>query len=120
MNGTHGRLTVELYAPVVITSVTIEHVASKHVDNRNSALKEFEVYGLGNSASITTESVPTLLLKSTFIMTDEGEYNYFQNFPSTSTDIMSHKFVTLNIINNYGNENYTCLYGFRVHGYLMG
>lgn len=40
-----------------------------------------------------------------------------QYFPVLNTTITrAHEFVEMQIDSNHGNENYTCLYRFRVHG----
>ncbi|KAJ3893200.1 hypothetical protein GG344DRAFT_43704 [Lentinula edodes] len=44
--GSHGQLGIALAAPVVVDSVTIDHVAAETASKRRSAPREIEVWGL--------------------------------------------------------------------------
>ncbi|KAJ3814094.1 hypothetical protein F5876DRAFT_33699 [Lentinula aff. lateritia] len=44
--GSHGQLGIALAAPVVVDSVTIDHVAAETASKRRSAPREMEVWGL--------------------------------------------------------------------------
>lgn len=109
--GSRGNMVVQLSRQIFITEVTIEHIPkilspSGSVD---SALKDFEILGLENE----TDVVGKLLGKFTY--TSDG--SSIQTF-KIEEDSTSFKFVELKVSSNHGNENYTCLYRFRVHGYL--
>ncbi|KJE90033.1 hypothetical protein CAOG_01413 [Capsaspora owczarzaki ATCC 30864] len=109
MSGQSGQLTVRLARSISITGFSVEHVAkSISLNTMKSAPRAFRVVAL--NAACDTEG--TLL----------GQYSYdidgtpLQQFAVQSKPSRSFEYVRLEIASNYGEEDYTCLYRFRVHG----
>lgn len=110
-HGVQGTLVISLSHPVRISHVTLDHLPryNSPTGRIDSAPKDFEVYGMKND---TEEG--TLL----------GKFTYDENGSSTQTfklpnpsDVV-YRFVELQVLTNWGQVEYTCLYRFRVHGSL--
>ncbi|XP_077476475.1 SUN domain-containing protein 3-like isoform X2 [Stigmatopora argus] len=109
--GARGNLTVALSHPVVVTSVTLGHVAKSISPTGDipHAPKEFSIYGL------TSANSPAIKL---------GNFKYnrnglsFQNFRVSDKGSPVSTHVTLRVESNWGDPTYTCLYSFKVHGRL--
>eukprot|EP00698_Gefionella_okellyi_P023329 TRINITY_DN793_c0_g1_i1.p1 TRINITY_DN793_c0_g1~~TRINITY_DN793_c0_g1_i1.p1 ORF type:complete len:636 (-),score=129.39 TRINITY_DN793_c0_g1_i1:24-1931(-) len=109
--GTQGMATVRLSLPIVVRSVTIDHVSPLVSYNMKSAPKQFAVYGLETDAA-----APELL----------GEYEYdigtgtdqAQEFGlgEMNPENKVYEAVQLVVRSNHGHDAYTCIYRFRVHG----
>lgn len=112
MEGVQGYLTVELAEPVVVGAVTLEHlnrVFSSH--KANSAPREFKVYGYPDAEALNALQGRLLV---------EGSYDIYHQNAIQTFDVQAPietkvAFVRLEISSNHQNENYTCLYRFRVH-----
>ncbi|XP_050931884.1 SUN domain-containing protein 3 isoform X2 [Lates calcarifer] len=108
--GGQGHLFITLSDPVTISHVTLGHI-SKDISPTGaitSAPKEFSVYGMKNVNDEETHL-------GTFFYDQDGD-------PVQTFKIPNHKngfnFVKLQVNNNWGHPDYTCLYNFRVHGKL--
>ncbi|XP_064870263.1 SUN domain-containing protein 2-like isoform X1 [Oncorhynchus nerka] len=106
--GAQGSMTVALSHPVHVTHVTMEHISTAvsptgHID---SAPKDFAVYG------ITTDSEEGTLL-GTFMFNQAGDPIQTFKLPNPNR---VYRYVELRIISNWGHQDYTCVYRFRVHG----
>jgi SUN domain-containing protein 1/2 len=111
--GSQGFVVIQLAGAVVPTRFSMEHIPKSMSPNSNidSAPKDFVVYGL------KTEKDKNPVLLGRYLYDDnkdplqifEVEHHSNQAFP----------FIELDIVSNYGNGNYTCLYRFRVHGVLQ-
>ncbi|XP_019907047.1 SUN domain-containing protein 1-like isoform X3 [Esox lucius] len=106
--GSQGYLTVSLSCPIHITHVTVEHipVVLSPTGNIHSAPKDFNVYGMS-----TEEEEGTLL--GTFTFSQAGDAAQTFELPKPSS---VYRFVELQVLTNWGNKDYTCLYRFQVHG----
>ncbi|XP_052347229.1 sun domain-containing protein 1-like isoform X3 [Oncorhynchus keta] len=107
-HGAQGTMTVALSHPVHVTHVTMEHISTAvsptgHID---SAPKDFAVYG------ITTDSEEGTLL-GTFMFNQAGDPIQTFKLPNPNR---VYRYVELRIISNWGHQDYTCVYRFRVHG----
>lgn len=125
MNGTMGFATIHLSAPIVVKSVTIEHVSNRIAHHTNTAPRKIVVYGVGKKGE-TDSSVITSIRRHTpqspsgdFL----GEYEYdingktaWQTFPMAVGNEQTYRFVTIGVLSNYGNPHLTCIYRVRVHG----
>ena len=100
-------VTISLYAPIIVTHVTIEHINRELVLNWNSAPKEFVVYGSNNQGF----NDPKVLLTETFDING----HYLQTFETSVQSKRSFQYIKFSISSNYGSE-YTCIYRLRVHG----
>ncbi|XP_064870388.1 SUN domain-containing protein 2-like [Oncorhynchus nerka] len=106
--GAQGSMTVALSHPVHVTHVTMEHISTAvsptgHID---SAPKDFTVYGM------TTNSEEGTLL-GTFMFNQAGDPIQTFKLPNPNS---VYRYVELRILSNWGHQDYTCVYRFRVHG----
>ncbi|KAI4456137.1 sad1/unc-84-like protein-related [Holotrichia oblita] len=106
-----GFLVVKLSARIAVEAFSLEHISKRlsSTGRIDSALKQFEVYGLVN------ENDPEPVLLGSYEYRDDGKpLQYFEAQKRGQLFDM----VELRILSNHGNPNYTCLYRFRVHGTL--
>ncbi|RZC40573.1 SUN domain-containing protein 2 [Asbolus verrucosus] len=99
--GDKGRIIIKLGSPVVVTHVSLEHL--RIGEGVNSAPKDFQILGLGDGFA---ENLGYFVydLKDKIIQTFK--------IMSKNQTVNS---VELRILSNYGNEELTCVYRFRVH-----
>ncbi|XP_015175836.1 PREDICTED: SUN domain-containing protein 1-like isoform X2 [Polistes dominula] len=108
-HGSHGKIVLELAVLATISHVTMEHipVSISLTGKIDSAPRKFILFGY---------------YKDQYILIDTFEYNIHgsstQTFLITKREILSVPFkrVMLEILSNWGNEKYTCIYRFRIHG----
>ncbi|CAM9504762.1 unnamed protein product [Chrysoparadoxa australica] len=114
VSGDQVKLTVQLAVQVVPSHITIEHFPIELLDNGgSSAPQSFHVEGwVGDPRDGLIH--PFRLLDGEYSL-EEGRGS-IQTFPVTRRGGRGVSFVTLTIESNQGNEDFTCLYGFRVHG----
>ncbi|XP_029692312.1 SUN domain-containing protein 2-like isoform X1 [Takifugu rubripes] len=107
--GSHGNLFIELSHTITVSNVTLDHVLKSVSPNDTipSAPRHFTVYGL---QSLDDKAVHL----GKFMYDLEG--NPSQTFAVKVHDSIRSKYIDLQIESNYGHADYTCLYGFRVHG----
>ncbi|TWW69302.1 SUN domain-containing protein 1 [Takifugu flavidus] len=107
--GSHGNLFIELSHNITVSHVTLDHISKSvsPIDTIPSAPRHFVVYGL---QSLDEKAVHL----GKFIYDLDG--NPTQTFAVKDHDSIPFKYVDLRIESNYGHADYTCLYGFRVHG----
>ncbi|XP_077962243.1 SUN domain-containing protein 3-like [Gasterosteus aculeatus] len=110
--GAEGHSVVSLSHPVKITHVTLGHITKQQslTGEIHSAPKEFSVYGMANKDE---EGIQL----GTFTYDQDGPASQTFELPNPVKDVFSH--VKLQIRSNWGNEEQTCLYNFRVHGIHM-
>ena len=110
--GHEGFLVVKLSMPMKPTRFSIEHIPKSLSPNGqiDSAPKDFTVVGL------TQEQDPSPEDLGKFTYDDQGEPLQF--FDVANPREYAFAFVELRILSNHGNDKYTCLYRFRVHGQL--
>jgi len=112
MKGTQGYVVIKLAAAINPTMVTLQHL-DKRLDQYSKdmytlAPKEFEVYAW-------LDSKGSLKVKM-------GLFTYLRNGSTIQSFKLKVKiqqpvlYMELRIINNYGNDDCTCIYRFRVHG----
>ncbi|KAI4504357.1 hypothetical protein M0802_000828 [Mischocyttarus mexicanus] len=108
-HGSHGKVVLELAILATISHVTIEHIpVSMSLTGRiDSAPRKFIIFGY---------------FKDQYILIDTFEYNIHgsstQTFLITKRELLSVPFkrVMLEILSNWGNQQYTCIYRFKIHG----
>jgi SUN domain-containing protein 1/2 len=112
MQGSEGRLTVSLSRTILPTAITLEHVPATMAlkEDVRSAPKQFEVW------SVSEEGKRLRLLT-------QGEYRviWTEDESPVQTFLIDQvhepvRHVQLHVLSNYGHDQYTCLYRFRVHG----
>lgn len=108
-HGVQGTLVISLSHPIRITHVTLDHLPryNSPTGRIDSALKDFEVYGMKNDTEEGT-------LLGTFTYDEYGEPTQTFKLPNLSNVV--YRFVELRVLSNWGHVEYTCLYRFRVHG----
>ncbi|CAD6244097.1 GSCOCG00013244001-RA-CDS [Cotesia congregata] len=109
--GSHGNVEIELARTALVSSVTLEHIpiTASLTGTINSAPKEFRVLGK---------------FRDKYLILGSFQYNYngpssqiFQITKSDRTKIPLN-LIMLQILSNWGNPEYTCIYRLRVHGKL--
>lgn len=140
--GTEGQLAVALAAPAYISDITIDHVAKEVAFDMRSAPREMEVWGMvegkDNIARVQAWQTqreagdvvypPTLPRTPQYVRIANFTYDIhaprnIQTFPvDAEIQALGVDFgiVALRIRSNWGRDEYTCLYRFRVHGQRMG
>ncbi|XP_027144985.1 SUN domain-containing protein 1-like [Larimichthys crocea] len=109
--GERGHLFVSLSHPISITRVTLGHIVKSQSPHGNieSAPREFSVYGM-----TTTGEAGTHLGRLVY----DRDGAAFQTFHLPNPERRIFRYVRLEIENNWGNIDYTCIYSFRVYGKL--
>ncbi|PAA91940.1 hypothetical protein BOX15_Mlig015518g3 [Macrostomum lignano] len=116
--GFPGRAVVQLSRPIRVSAVSIDHISRLQSFNNSvaSAPKRFCVYGLTKACDFKTgrrlgcfaydaESGPPT---QTFHIVDS----------EAAMESAVFKYVLLEVGNNHGQPDYTCVYRFRVHGHM--
>uniref|UniRef100_A0A3Q3N2N0 SUN domain-containing protein n=1 Tax=Labrus bergylta TaxID=56723 RepID=A0A3Q3N2N0_9LABR len=106
--GGQGHLVIALSHPTAISHVSLGHISKTLSPTLKitSAPKEFTVYGM------ETEEDPGTKL-GRFLYDEDGDQLQTFNIPSKENKIF--KYVKLQVENNWGNPDYSCLYSFKVH-----
>jgi SUN domain-containing protein 1/2 len=105
-------ITIKLARKIKIDSISIDHISRYSAIDVSTAPKSFNVYG-----SISdSKSDFKLLLNGNYSISKEPSQNFVINGSKDELVEESIQYVSLQILNNHGNSNYTCLYRFRVHG----
>ncbi|KAM4568298.1 SUN domain-containing protein 1-like [Fundulus diaphanus] len=109
--GSQGRLSIALPYKVSISHVTLAHIPKmlSPTGTIPSAPKEFSVYGKNDLADEGS-------LLGTFLYNEDGDQ--LQTFKLPDHKIGAFTYISLQVKSNWGHSEYTCLYGFRVHGKL--
>ncbi|KAG2788853.1 hypothetical protein PC129_g3998 [Phytophthora cactorum] len=113
ITGSSGRLSVKFAQQIVADAITIDHIPAQIASDFSSAPNEFRVLGIsGHPLRETVEFIPF------------GNFSYASNGPASQTFKLTSPLsqrsaidgITLEVLSNHGNPEYTCLYRFRVHG----
>ncbi|ETP47644.1 hypothetical protein F442_06428 [Phytophthora nicotianae P10297] len=111
--GSSGRLSVKFAQQIVADAITIDHIPAQIAADFSSAPNKFRVLGIsGHPLRETVEFIPF------------GNFSYASNGPASQTFKLTSPLsqrsaidgITLDVLSNHGNPEYTCLYRFRVHG----
>ncbi|XP_024660203.1 SUN domain-containing protein 3-like [Maylandia zebra] len=103
---------ISVFHPVSITALTLGHLR-KHQSpdgTKKSAPRVFSAYGM-----LTIGAEGTFL--GTFLYDSQGREFQTFNLPYTNNSIF--RYVKLRIEWNSGDQDFPCLYNFRVHGKLF-
>ncbi|XP_023245919.1 SUN domain-containing protein 1-like [Copidosoma floridanum] len=106
--GSHGKIEIELAHPAIIERVTLEHIpaSASLTGSIDEAPKAFNVLGKLEDEYITIGSF-------TYSNTGLPSQIFEIKKPNIKT---AFKRVILEILSNWGNLEYTCVYRFKVHG----
>ncbi|KAJ6249701.1 klaroid [Anaeramoeba flamelloides] len=109
--GSNGNLTVELANTISIDSFAIDHSLETKYEKNSSAPKNFRIFYYDLHDKYLQS--PKLILNNEFDF-DSGfsKKIYYQGKKEIITRV-----IKLEILDNYGNQNWTCLYRFRVYGF---
>jgi len=134
--GRAGQLGIKFPHPVVVTHISIDHVAKDIAldTTMQNAPRRFMVWGYSNSESRNFPSIhpprsaPQPLIVDpnlTFLPIAMFRYeihgpNHIQTFPilqEIATESFAFDGVVIEVLDNWGGET-TCIYRVRVHGHL--
>ena len=115
LDGTRGWVDVRLREAVAVDSVTVEHVHPLVAYDVSSAPKEVTVSGWNRTktASATRGGARRLGTARYDIASPAGSMQTF-NMTEGGGAVVDH--VRFEVLSNYGNADWTCLYRLRVHG----
>ncbi|XP_043280145.1 SUN domain-containing protein 3-like [Venturia canescens] len=107
--GDRGNIKIELAHAAFIEQVALEHipVTASLTGKIDSAPREFRVTALIPGESISTQ---------TFMYNQYGSSSQIFHITDEKFTERPIKIVILEILSNWGNSNYTCVYRFKVHG----
>ncbi|KAL7692717.1 putative SUN domain-containing protein [Plasmopara halstedii] len=113
--GSSGRLSVKFAQQIIADAVTIDHIPAQIASDFSSAPYQFRILGIAGHP-----------LRETVDLISFGNFSYASKGPASQsfrlTSPLSQRSpidgITLEILSNHGNAEYTCLYRFRVHGQL--
>jgi len=109
-SSSHGHVTIGLSRLIYPTSFSLEHIHPDVAYDFGSAPKDIRVWGLANDTA-----KPISLATYTY----EKEKGPKQHFHVASNVDFPIPLVILEVLSNHGNNNYTCIYRFKVHGTLV-
>jgi len=106
-----GTLAVRLAAPLLVSHVTIDHISPAIAYNIGSAPRRIQLWGYAD-ANGSGERVDLGIVE--YIYDAEQTFNTAQTFEAAHDAPIAA--VAFEVLSNYGNEQFTCLYRVRVHG----
>ncbi|KAA0725633.1 SUN domain-containing protein 1 [Triplophysa tibetana] len=111
--GSAGYLVIGLSMKVVPTAFSLEHIPKSlsptgHIE---SAPRDFSVYGLDDEWQEEGQ------ILGQFIYQEDGDA--LQTFSITEEVTRGYQLIEVRVLSNWGNEEFTCMYRFRVHGELV-
>lgn len=125
MRGSSGHLVVKLGQRVNVTSFTVEHNATIGIPDI-CAPRDMEVWGVGEGSLARSDSRKPDLFPPSLQAHMMAKFTYnahshhpVQTFPvlgSLKASALGHQTLALVVFNNWGEDRFTCLYRFRVHG----
>lgn len=107
--GNKGSLVIKLSRSILPESFSYEHIPVRNAPDGhiNSAPKHFEVRGLDG------ENADDNWLLGEFDYDKRGDPIQFFRFANTDRPV---EYIEFNVLDNHGNEEFTCMYRIRVHG----
>ncbi|XP_022598123.1 SUN domain-containing protein 2-like [Seriola dumerili] len=108
--GSKGFLVIRLSMRILPTAFSLEHIpkALAPSGTLRSAPRRFDIYGLDD------ESQERGKLLGTYTYDEDGEA--LQTYPVTEENDESFQIIEVQVLSNWGHQEYTCMYRFRVHG----
>lgn len=112
MEGSEGYLIFKLSKPIEVTHIRMDHIDQRVSTKPDTTPKNFKI-SVSETKGGPFEDLP--LVSSKYVI-DGGASQIFQTEEEASKKLGFVNFVKFDILSNYGNEFYTCLYRLRVHG----
>ncbi|XP_051926865.1 SUN domain-containing protein 1-like isoform X2 [Hippocampus zosterae] len=108
--GSTGFLVIRLSMSILPTAFSLEHIpkALAPSGTLRSAPRDFRVYGLDDAG----QERGTLLGSYTY--QEDGEA--LQTYHVTEENERAFQIIEVQVLSNWGHQDYTCMYRFRVHG----
>ncbi|GLD57812.1 SUN domain-containing protein 1-like protein [Lates japonicus] len=108
--GSTGFLVIRLSMRILPTAFSLEHIPKALAPSGTllSAPRDFSVYGLDD------ESQERGKLLGTYTYDEDGES--LQTYPVTEENDQAFQIIEVQVLSNWGHQEYTCMYRFRVHG----
>ncbi|XP_067432534.1 SUN domain-containing protein 1-like isoform X3 [Thunnus thynnus] len=108
--GSTGFLVIRLSMKILPTAFSLEHIPKSLAPSGtlHSAPRDFNVYGLDD------ESQERGKLLGTYTYDEDGEA--LQTYSVTEENDQTFQIIEVQVLSNWGHQEYTCMYRFRVHG----
>ncbi|XP_049420447.1 SUN domain-containing protein 1-like isoform X3 [Epinephelus fuscoguttatus] len=108
--GSTGFLVIRLSMTILPTAFSLEHIPKTLAPSGalHSAPRDFSVYGLDD------ESQERGKLLGTYTYDEDGEA--LQTYAVTEENDQLFQIIEVKVLSNWGHQEYTCMYRFRVHG----
>ncbi|XP_078135857.1 uncharacterized protein LOC144536536 isoform X2 [Sander vitreus] len=108
--GSMGFLVIRLSMRILPTAFSLEHIPRilAPSGSLHSAPRDFNVYGLDD------ESQENGKLLGFFTYDEDGEA--LQTYAVTEENDRAFQIIEVQVLSNWGHQEYTCMYRFRVHG----
>ncbi|XP_019409068.1 PREDICTED: SUN domain-containing protein 2-like [Crocodylus porosus] len=108
--GSQGYVVIKLSKVICPAAVALDHISKTDslTEEIPSAPKNFAIYGMKEDF----EEERTFL--GEFVYDKDGSPN--QMFKLEVANLEHFGYLQLRVLSNWGHPNYTCIYGFRVHG----
>ncbi|XP_044034109.1 SUN domain-containing protein 1-like isoform X10 [Siniperca chuatsi] len=108
--GSTGFLVIRLSMRILPTAFSLEHIpkALAPSGTLRSAPRDFSVYGLDD------ESQERGKLLGSYSYDEDGEA--LQTYSVTEENDRAFQVIEVQVLSNWGHQEYTCMYRFRVHG----
>ncbi|XP_047464968.1 SUN domain-containing protein 2-like isoform X3 [Mugil cephalus] len=108
--GATGFLVIRLSMRILPSAFTLEHISKALAPSGTlrSAPRDFSVYGLKD------ENQDKGKLLGTYTYDEDGDA--LQTYAVTEQNDESFQIIEVQVLSNWGHQEYTCIYRFRVHG----
>ncbi|XP_078019529.1 SUN domain-containing protein 1-like isoform X11 [Epinephelus lanceolatus] len=108
--GSTGFLVIRLSMTILPTAFSLEHIPKTLAPSGalHSAPQDFSVYGLDD------ESQERGKLLGTYTYDEDGEA--LQTYAVAEENDQPFQIIEVKVLSNWGHQEYTCMYRFRVHG----
>ncbi|KAM4624539.1 SUN domain-containing protein 1 [Polymixia lowei] len=108
--GSNGYLVIRLSMKVIPTAFSLEHMpkALSPSGTLLSAPRDFTVYGLDDDSQENGK------LLGSYTYEQDGEA--LQTYPVSEENDSDYQIIEVRVLSNWGHQEYTCMYRFRVHG----
>ncbi|GJQ72169.1 putative Sad1 / UNC-like C-terminal [Trypoxylus dichotomus] len=106
-HGKKGKIRIRLAEKIQVTSVTLEHSPFRLLSDFTSCPRSFAVLGVEKPEDEMGIELGQFVFQN---------HTSLQNFNIEKKQNQEFQYIDLFILDNYGKEEYTCVYRFRVHG----